>query len=140
MNRSKALLLLYFLAATMLALSGCDRNEAVKTGSDASPAPAQAQPAPSGPLVVKEVVDVRPSKDPEGNPVIIGSINGTGLAIGDKVVVNNDTTLGTFFGNDKWITFSIPVATVGNQKSFTLQVMRPTTEEKSKTFTVDLKR
>jgi len=137
MNRLNCRFLLYFLATTVLAIAGCARNEPVPTGPAAPPAAAQATPV--GPMVVNEVVDVRLSKDPEGNPVIIGSINGKGLMIGDKAVINSDTTLGTVFGNDTWITFSIPVAAVGNQKSFTLQVIRPASQEKSKTFTVSFK-
>lgn len=141
MNRLNAPFHIGFLAAaTMLTIAGCGGNgsEPGKTGSTA-PTAAKATNTVGSPLVVKEVVDARLAKDPEGNPVIIGSINGTSLMDGDKVIVNNGATFGTFFGNDTWITFSIPVSAVGNQKSFTLQVIRPSTQEKSPTFTVNVK-
>lgn len=140
MNRLNAPFLLCFLAATMLTIAGCAGSESgpSKTAS-APPAPNAKTTNPSGPLAVTEVVGARLDKDPNGIPVIVGSIHGAGLRDGDKVVINNESTLGTFFGNDTWITFSIPVSTLSNQKSFTLQVVRPPTQEQSKTFTVNVK-
>jgi hypothetical protein len=91
-------------------------------------------------MEVKEVVDVRVVEDAQtGNRLITGSVVGTGLGEGDKVVVN-DSAVQTVFGNSSWITFSLPVSTIGNQNTFTLYVLRELTNERSKPFTVSFSR
>jgi hypothetical protein len=140
MNSLKAPSLLSFLAAAIITIAGCGGNAPEPT-TPASNAPTPAAAKPSGnPLVVTEVIDVRAANDREsGSPVVIGSINGKGLMEGDKIIVNNGSTYGTFFGNDTWVTFSIPASDLGGQKSFTLQLVRPSTQEQSKAFTVTIK-
>lgn len=91
-------------------------------------------------MMVKEVVDVRVVEDPEtGNRLITGSIVGSGLRDGDRVVIN-DTAVQTVFGHPGWITFSLPLSTIGDQNSFTLYVLRESTNERSKAFTVSFSR
>ncbi len=102
--------------------------------------PAKATTETARPLVVNKVGDVRISKDPKsGDKIIIGSVLGIGLRQGDMVVINNDSTFGTVLGNDTWITFSIPPSVVGNQNSFTMHVIRPSTNERSQTFSISVK-
>jgi hypothetical protein len=93
------------------------------------------------PLVVNKVVDVRVAGDPEGGPrVIIGSILGTGLRQGDMVVINDGPAFETVFGNGEWITFSIPRSAVDPGNLFTLHVIHRSTNERSRTFRVSVKR
>jgi hypothetical protein len=93
------------------------------------------------PLVVNKVVDVRVDGDPEGGAkVIIGSVLGTGLRQGDMVVINNGSAFETVFGNGEWITFSIPRSAAGPGNLFTLHVIRRSTNERSRTFSVSVKR
>lgn len=143
MNRTSAHFLLGLMAASMLAIAGCgDTSDAPKTVSTASPAASpQATTGSAQPLAVKEVVDVKLVKDQEsGERVVQGSIVGTGLRQGNMVVINKNSTLGTVFGNPTWITFSVPLSTIGTQNSFTLQVVDPATKEQSQTLTVNFKR
>jgi hypothetical protein len=103
--------------------------------------PAKAATGGARPMVVNEVVDVRASSDPEsGDKVIIGSILGSGFRQGDMVVINNGPAFGTVFGSKFWITFSIPPSAVGYRNSFTIHVIRPSSDERSRAFSVSVKR
>jgi len=91
-------------------------------------------------MEVKGVVDVRVVDDAQtGNRLVTGSVVGTGLREGDKVVIN-DKAVETVFGNSSWITFSLPLSTIGNQNTFTLYVVRESTSERSKPFTASFSR
>jgi len=143
MHSRHAHFLLGLMAASMVLIAGCgNQSDAPKTISTASPAASpQATTGSAQPLVVKEVVDVKLVNDPEsGERVVQGSIVGTGLRPGNMAVINKDSTLGTVFGNPTWITFSVPLSTIGTQNSFTLQVVDPATKEQSQAVTVTFKR
>jgi hypothetical protein len=96
----------------------------------------KADSARVGTLVVSVVVDVRVVEQPGGGTPLIGSILGTGFKPGDAVRINSDLIFPTVYGNDTWITFSIPLEALGSQSSFTLEVFREGTSERSNTFTV----
>jgi hypothetical protein len=91
-------------------------------------------------MLVSDVVDVRVSAAPDGNPVVIGSILGRGLKSGDSISINGKLVLPTYFGNEGWITFSVPLEFVGNHNRFTLQVLRTEGWERSREFTVEIQR
>lgn len=96
--------------------------------------------ASAGKLVVNDVVDVRINRDRNGDDnEIVGSILGTGLRQGDKVIINNDSTFDTVLGNETWSTFSIPRSTIADQNSFTIHVIRPSTNERSRAFSLRVK-
>jgi len=142
MNRRSAHFLLVLIAASMLSAACSNNADAPKTVSTASPAASpKATTGPAQPLAVKEIVDVKVVKDQEsGERVVQGSIVGTGLRQGNMVVINKGSTLGTVFGNPTWITFSVPLSTIGAQNSFSLEVVDPATKEQSQAFTVNFKR
>jgi len=142
MNRRNAHFLVGLIAASML-IVGCGGNAgAPNPVSTASPAASpKATTGPAQPLAVKEVVDVKVVKDQKsGERMVQGSIVGTGLREGNMVVINKDATLGTVFGNPTWITFSVPLTSLGAENSFTLEVVDPATKEQSQPFTVNFKR
>jgi phosphate/sulfate permease len=142
MSRWSRHFLIGSMAVTLLIIAGCggDTTNVPKTVSTASPAQAAtASPASTQPLTLTNVVDARVLKDPQSNnKVIVGSIVGTGLRAGDTVLINNDSTFPTVFGNDTWLTFSMPRTHI-KENSFTLQVVRPSTKEQSKPVTVTFK-
>jgi len=99
----------------------------------------RAQPDQDEKLVVSDVTDVRATARQPGGQVV-GSIGGLGLKPGDLIVINQDHTFPTTFGNERWVTFSIPWEELKGQDSFTLEVLRSSSLERSQPFTVNLKR
>jgi len=90
-------------------------------------------------LLVSEVTDVRVQSFGTDS-LVIGSILGAGFKPGDVITVNDDLTVPTTFGHEKWITFAIPLGELTDSNSFTLEVLRPSSLERSRPFTVNFKR
>ncbi len=142
MNRRSAYFLLGLMAASIL-IAGCgNTTDSPNTVSTASPAASpKATTGAAQSLTVKEVVDVKVVTDRQsGERVVQGSIVGTGFRQGNMVVINKGSSLETVFGNPTWITFSVPLANLGAQDSFTLEVVDPATKEQAQAVTVNFKR
>jgi hypothetical protein len=82
-------------------------------------------------IFVSSVVDVRVQAQPSGSNLIIGSITGNGFQIGDALIIDGKMSFPTIFGNDTWLTFGIPQESLDNPDSFTLEVLRPGTLQRS---------
>jgi hypothetical protein len=90
-------------------------------------------------ILVSDVVDVRVVVQPTGESAVFGSILGAGFKPGDAVNINGKLILPSTYGNAAWITFSIPPDALDNQSSFTLEVIRAESLERSKTLTVRIR-
>lgn len=91
-------------------------------------------------FLVSDIVDVRVAAKPNEENLIIGSIHGTGFKPGDLVVVNRESVFPTAFGSETWLTFAVPLETIGQDESFTIEVFRPQTLERSPAQVVVVKR
>lgn len=89
-------------------------------------------------LVVSDVVDLRVALQPDGNRLVIGSVLGVGFKPGDSVRINGNLIVTTAYGNQAWVSFSMPLERLENENSFTLDLFRAESMEHSRTFTVRL--
>ena len=83
--------------------------------------------APRTDTIFIEPIAVNPITDDR----IVGTIRGTGFKLGDAVIVNSNDVFASFFGNDKILTFDVPIEVLDGQSSFTIEVFRASTLERS---------
>jgi hypothetical protein len=75
-----------------------------------------------------------------GKSEVIGSIIGEGFRRSHAVRIDGQLVAPTVFGNDRWITFSIPLEALGNKDGFVLEVIRVESLERSNSVTAHFQR
>lgn len=83
---------------------------------------------------IDEVVDVRTV-----NGLLIGSVIGSTFRPGDMILINDVFIFPTTFGNKNWITFAISREPIAQFQELNVQVFRPSTMEKSKSYKFEFK-
>jgi hypothetical protein len=96
--------------------------------------------AVTGSFVVSDVRDVRVILGSGGKAEVIGSVIGEGFRRSDAVRIDGELVVPTVFGNEHWITFSIPLEALGNKNAFVLEVIRVESLERSNSVTASFQR
>ncbi|MBX6772842.1 MAG: hypothetical protein IRY83_14010 [Chloroflexi bacterium] len=78
--------------------------------------------------------------NPITGPVLTAGVTGAGFAPGDVVVLDGRRSVPTVFGSSGWLTFSVPTADLPPGGTLTVEVLRPSTLEKSRPYPVRLPR